>query len=66
MHNLKTDLNDSVLKYNANMGDKIIQSQIFYDSQLEEIFEPEGRLIVYLSVFGLFGIITAILYLFFF
>ena len=56
----------SAVSFDTDVGDNIIHFQRDYSSILKEIFEPEGRLIVYLSIIGFVGIITIMLYFIFF
>jgi hypothetical protein len=66
MNNIKTDSNNLAITYDADVGDNVLQFPKTLTAQQKEIFQPEGRLIAYLSVLCLFGIITAILYFLFF
>jgi len=65
MSKVNTDSNSSALLSDSDLGDNKLQFEIERDRQLTEIFEPEGRLIAYLSVLCFFGIIVCILYFFF-
>jgi hypothetical protein len=66
MNNIKTDSNNLAIRYDVDVGDNVLRFQKILNAQQKEIFQPEGRLIAYLSVLCLFGIITAILYFLFF
>ncbi len=65
MSNTKFELNSVELNYNSNSSDETYKFRS-YDSQIKEMFEPEGKFILYSTLLFLFGLFTAIIFFAFF
>ena len=65
MINTKFELNSVELNYNSDSRDETYKFRT-YDSQIKEMFEPEGKFIIYLTLLFLLGLVTAIIFVAFF
>jgi hypothetical protein len=65
MINTKFELNSVELNYNSDSRDETYKFRT-YDSQIKEMFEPEGKFIIYLTLLFLLGLVTTIIFVAFF
>jgi hypothetical protein len=61
MINSETRINRRDSKYNTQSKEDTYQFR-YYDSQIRELFEPEGRLIIYLTLILILGLVTSIIF----
>ena len=61
MINSETGMNRRDSKYNIQSQEETYQFR-YYDSQIRELFEPEGRLIIYLTLILILGLVTSIIF----
>lgn len=65
MINTNYELNRVEFNYNSGSNDETYKFRS-YDSQIKEMFEPEGKFILYSTLLFLFGLLTAIIFFAFF